>query len=185
MEGTLPRILVVIPAYQEERSIGGLVRSLRERYPYDVLLVNDGSTDRTSESREGGGGDRPGPAVQPRDRRRGADRLPICQGSRLRCRRSDRRGRAARGRGHSEDPRTDPGGPRGRGHRFPLPRGNGVPGEHSTDLRHPLLPPPRQRDHRVPRDRPDLGLLRDQPAADRRSTPTITPRTTRRWTPTS
>src|SRR5512144_2308785 len=47
MGGTPPRILVVIPAYQEERSIGGLVRSLRERYPYDVLVVNDGSADNT------------------------------------------------------------------------------------------------------------------------------------------
>ena len=48
MEGNVPGILVVLPAYQEERSIGGVVRSLRERYPYDVLVVNDGSTDRTS-----------------------------------------------------------------------------------------------------------------------------------------
>src|SRR4030067_520016 len=37
MEGTPPRILVVIPAYQEERSIGGLVRSLRGRYCRDAL----------------------------------------------------------------------------------------------------------------------------------------------------
>ncbi|HEY5191769.1 MAG TPA: glycosyltransferase, partial [Candidatus Deferrimicrobium sp.] len=49
MEGTPPRILVVIPAYQEERSIGGLVRSLQKQSPYDVLVVNDGSMDRTSE----------------------------------------------------------------------------------------------------------------------------------------
>jgi glycosyltransferase involved in cell wall biosynthesis len=55
MEGTPPRILVVIPAYLEERSIGELVRSLRARCPYDVLVVNDGSTDRTSEAaREAG-----------------------------------------------------------------------------------------------------------------------------------
>ena len=55
MEGTPPHILVVIPAYREERSIGGLVRSLRERYPYDLLVVNDGSPDRTSETaREAG-----------------------------------------------------------------------------------------------------------------------------------
>src|SRR5512134_2491671 len=55
MEGTPPRILVVLPAYQEERSIGGLVRSLRERFPYDVLVVNDGSTDRTADTaREAG-----------------------------------------------------------------------------------------------------------------------------------
>ena len=55
MEGPTPRILVVLPAYREERTIGGLVRSLRERYPYDVLVVNDGSTDGTSDAaREAG-----------------------------------------------------------------------------------------------------------------------------------
>ena len=55
MEGTPLRILVVLPAYQEERSIGQPVRSLRARYPHDVLVVNDGSTDRTSEAaREAG-----------------------------------------------------------------------------------------------------------------------------------
>jgi glycosyltransferase involved in cell wall biosynthesis len=55
MEGTPPRILVILPAFREEMSIGGLVRSLRERYPYDVLVVNDGSADGTSDAaREAG-----------------------------------------------------------------------------------------------------------------------------------
>ncbi len=55
MESNPPRVLIVIPAYREERTIGGLVRSLRERYPYDVVVVNDGSTDRTSDAaREAG-----------------------------------------------------------------------------------------------------------------------------------
>ena len=55
MEANPPRVLIVIPAYQEERTIGGLVRSLRERYPYDVVVVNDGSTDGTSDAaREAG-----------------------------------------------------------------------------------------------------------------------------------
>lgn len=50
-----PRVLVLIPAYREERTIGALVRSLRERYPHDVLVVNDGSPDGTSEAaREAG-----------------------------------------------------------------------------------------------------------------------------------
>ena len=47
--------IVIIPAYEEEKSIGDLVRSLRERYRFDVLVVNDGSTDRTSDAaREAG-----------------------------------------------------------------------------------------------------------------------------------
>src|SRR5512143_248413 len=117
--------------------------------------------------REGGGRDRPRPAVQPRDRGRGADGIPVRAGSRLRHRRADRRGRAARGRGHPQGAGADPGRAGGRGDRLPVPRGGGVPGQHPPDLRHPVLPPPRQLDHRVPRDRPDLGLLRDQPAADR------------------
>jgi glycosyltransferase involved in cell wall biosynthesis len=43
------RILVAIPAYREERKIGSVVKSVREHYPYDVLVVNDGSPDATSE----------------------------------------------------------------------------------------------------------------------------------------
>ena len=43
-----PRVLVALPAYEEEKTIGGLVDALRRRYPYDVLVVNDGSTDGTS-----------------------------------------------------------------------------------------------------------------------------------------
>ena len=55
MEIRSDRPIVIIPAFQEEGAIGELVRSLRERYPYDVLVVNDGSTDRTSEAaREAG-----------------------------------------------------------------------------------------------------------------------------------
>ena len=55
MEANPPRVLVVIPAYREERTIGGVVRSLRDRYTYDVLVVNDGSSDGTSRAaREAG-----------------------------------------------------------------------------------------------------------------------------------
>lgn len=41
-------MLVAIPAYCEERSIGQIVAALRRRYPYDVLVINDGSPDGTS-----------------------------------------------------------------------------------------------------------------------------------------
>jgi len=48
MTETPPRILVAIPAYLEEKSIGKVVSDLRGKYPYDVVVVNDGSADGTS-----------------------------------------------------------------------------------------------------------------------------------------
>ncbi|MBI5418638.1 MAG: glycosyltransferase family 2 protein [Deltaproteobacteria bacterium] len=42
------RVLIAIPAFQEEQTIGQIVSALRRRFPYDVLVVNDGSTDATS-----------------------------------------------------------------------------------------------------------------------------------------
>jgi glycosyltransferase involved in cell wall biosynthesis len=46
-EGT--RVLVVLPALNEGPSVGTVVRDVRSRYPhYDVLVVDDGSTDDTS-----------------------------------------------------------------------------------------------------------------------------------------
>ena len=43
-----PRVLIAIPAYREERSIGRIVAELRTKFPHDVLVVNDGSPDGTS-----------------------------------------------------------------------------------------------------------------------------------------
>jgi glycosyltransferase involved in cell wall biosynthesis len=41
-------VLVVIPAYNEGKNIGGVVRSVKERWPgLQVLVVDDGSTDDT------------------------------------------------------------------------------------------------------------------------------------------
>ena len=40
------RILVIIPAYNEERTIGQVVREIREQ-GYEVLVVDDGSADQT------------------------------------------------------------------------------------------------------------------------------------------
>lgn len=42
------RVLVIIPAYNEAESIGGVLDTLRETCPdYDVLVVDDGSADET------------------------------------------------------------------------------------------------------------------------------------------
>lgn len=55
MDETRPRILVAIPAYLEEKTVGSVVSKIRSRFPYDVVVVNDGSTDNTSkEARDAG-----------------------------------------------------------------------------------------------------------------------------------
>jgi len=52
----MDKVLVIIPAYNETKSIGGVVRDIRASLPgADVLVVNDGSTDDTSgEARQSG-----------------------------------------------------------------------------------------------------------------------------------
>jgi len=44
------RILTAIPAYCEEKAIGEVVRSIRDLFPYDILVVDDGSTDGTGDA---------------------------------------------------------------------------------------------------------------------------------------
>jgi hypothetical protein len=55
-EGKRFRILIIVPAFNEEESVGEVVRDLREYDSrWDVLVVNDGSTDATSQqAREAG-----------------------------------------------------------------------------------------------------------------------------------
>ncbi len=50
-----PRVLVAIPAYREEKSIGAIVTSLRQKFLYDVVVVNDGSPDGTSSAARNAG----------------------------------------------------------------------------------------------------------------------------------
>jgi len=42
------RVLVLIPAFCEEKKVGEVVSAVRGLFPYDVLVVNDGSPDATS-----------------------------------------------------------------------------------------------------------------------------------------
>ena len=49
------RVLVTIPAYNEERTIGSVIKGIhkamrKRRYRYEVLVVDDGSTDGTAEA---------------------------------------------------------------------------------------------------------------------------------------
>lgn len=48
------KIIITIPAYNEEKSIGAVIRDIIEvmdqgKYNYEILVVDDGSTDKTSE----------------------------------------------------------------------------------------------------------------------------------------
>jgi glycosyltransferase involved in cell wall biosynthesis len=44
------KVLVIVPAYNEEENIAAAIQDLRENYPEgDILVVNDGSADRTSQ----------------------------------------------------------------------------------------------------------------------------------------
>ena len=93
----MTRIVAVVPAFDEEGAIGSVVEEIHAFDPaIDVVVVDDGSTDETAANaaRRGRGG-RP-PPVQPRDRRRGADRLPVRARARLRRRGAARRRRSAR-----------------------------------------------------------------------------------------
>lgn len=48
------RVTVVIPAYNEEATIGNVVRALK-KYRCEILVVDDGSDDKTAESAEDAG----------------------------------------------------------------------------------------------------------------------------------
>jgi glycosyltransferase involved in cell wall biosynthesis len=46
----MERVLIIIPAYNEEQTIGTVITSLRRLVPeYDLVVVNDGSRDKTGQ----------------------------------------------------------------------------------------------------------------------------------------
>ncbi len=52
------RLLVIVPAWNEEATIAGVIAELRREVPdADVLVVNDGSTDRTASTARSSGAD--------------------------------------------------------------------------------------------------------------------------------
>ncbi len=45
----MPRTLIIVPAYNEEESLAGVIEDLRTNFPSgDILVVDDGSRDRTA-----------------------------------------------------------------------------------------------------------------------------------------
>lgn len=56
-ESTKKKIIVTIPAYNEEKTIGNVIKKIKEvmqknRYTFEIIVVNDGSKDRTKEIAE-------------------------------------------------------------------------------------------------------------------------------------
>ena len=50
LEKINPKVLVIVPARNEEKSLSMVLNELREKAPFaDIIVVNDGSTDRTVE----------------------------------------------------------------------------------------------------------------------------------------
>ena len=80
-----------------------VVRKLQTHAPgYDVLVVDDGSTDATAQDRRGRRRARAAAPVQPRHRRRRAGGLPVRARQRLRLRRPGGRRRPARSAARSD-----------------------------------------------------------------------------------
>jgi glycosyltransferase involved in cell wall biosynthesis len=58
MPSPTSRLLVIVPAWNEEATITGVIAELRREVPdADVLVVNDGSTDRTASTARASGAD--------------------------------------------------------------------------------------------------------------------------------
>ncbi len=54
--GPMPRILIIIPAYNEQENIAGVIEDIRTHFPAgDILVVDDGSSDRTASIARGCG----------------------------------------------------------------------------------------------------------------------------------
>ncbi|MHB8881368.1 MAG: glycosyltransferase family 2 protein [Thermodesulfovibrionales bacterium] len=60
------KYLVVVPAFNEEQSIGSVLRGIKAEVPFaDILVVNDGSTDQTARTAETAGHDGAGVISHP------------------------------------------------------------------------------------------------------------------------
>lgn len=45
-----PRVLVIIPAYNEEKNLPGVIQKIKSSYDADILVIDDGSCDLTYET---------------------------------------------------------------------------------------------------------------------------------------
>ncbi len=50
------RILIVVPAFNEEAAVGQLITEIKAGYPHlDILVIDDASTDKTAQTAENAG----------------------------------------------------------------------------------------------------------------------------------
>ena len=92
--------LVFIPAWNEEANLPAVLDDLRAELPdVDVLVVDDGSTDRTADVAREHGAEVLSLGVEPRAPGRDRGRLPLRARARLRVLRPRRRRRPAPARG--------------------------------------------------------------------------------------
>ena len=99
--GRMSRHLAIVPALNEAGSIAQIVAEIHEHAPgFDVLVLDDGSTDETAAIAAAGRRSRDLAAVQRRHRRRDAVRLHVRARPRLRGRGPGRRRRPARSARH-------------------------------------------------------------------------------------
>ena len=95
--GARVKKIAIVPAYNEQGAIGGVIDEMRAFDPeFDVLVVDDARMTRPPRRARAARRTRRHAAVQPRHRRRGADRLPLRRAARLRARGPRRRRRPAR-----------------------------------------------------------------------------------------
>ena len=107
----LDRVLVVIPAFNEEASVAAVVGAVLGQ-GVDALVVDDGSTDATGGAGAARRRGRRLPAGEPGCRGCAALRVPLRRVARLRGRRPGRRRRPARRRGDPGVARADDARPR-------------------------------------------------------------------------
>ena len=179
----MSKFLAIVPAYNEAGAIAGTVTEIRRHAPdFDVVVVDDGSTDDTS--RLAGGGGRTGhqPSLQPRDRRRRAVRLPIRARTRLRRRRAGRRRRPARSAPHpgaALAPAREPRHQHGHGLALPVAHGRRLPLVGLAPARDPHLRTRPVAGHPPPGHRSDLRLPDDRSPRHRAVRPRLPARLSR------
>ena len=180
--------LIVIPAYNEEEALPRTVAALDKLPPeYELLVVNDGSRDRTGTvadrlARQPAAAVRRPPVDEFRYRGGGPDRLPVRGAARgIRLRHPVRRRRAAPGRGHPRPGARVPGEGSRPVRRLALPdaQRRRLPLDVRPPHRHPLLRPADRPAVGVADHRPDERLPLRGAAPPGGASPGVTPTTTR------